>query len=95
MPNEWTADVLRAEYSQVREHAFEAHMQAIGWERDTWDAAREGAGLGEEPKVEAVLKGLWKVDGKYLVEGECPVSGATKRSWSGFCSASPRSLATP
>lgn len=30
---------------------------------------------GEEVKVEQVLKGLWKIEGRYsVVEGECPVS---------------------
>jgi len=35
-------------------------------------AGRDDSEVG----VEMVLKGLWKVDGEIVVEGECPVSSA-------------------
>jgi hypothetical protein len=39
------------------------------------DSILAGRDDGEEVGVQCMLKGLWKVEGRYwVVEGECPVS---------------------
>lgn len=45
------------------------------WPEEERDAAIAGM-FGEMADVQAreVLNGLWTVDGKWVVEGECPVS---------------------
>jgi hypothetical protein len=45
------------------------------------DSILAGRDDGEEVGVQCMLKGLWKVEGRYwVVEGECPVSLSP---WSG------------
>lgn len=60
---------MREHWSHVREAAYERTARAAGMD----DASIE-AGRSDVPvDVVMVLKGLWKVDGDWVIEGECPV----------------------
>lgn len=67
------------------ERAAEIQFTAAELPEESWEAAKIGLGIiGEEAEGEAesggkglvveVLKGLWRIPGGTVVEGECPVS---------------------
>jgi hypothetical protein len=53
-----------------RDMEYEQIARKAGLDDRDMEAGRDQS----EVAVELVLKGLWKVDGEVVVEGECPVS---------------------
>ena len=53
-----------------RDLEYEQVARKAGLDSRDMEAGRDQS----EVSVEMVLKGLWKVDGEVVVEGECPVS---------------------
>nr|KIR44162.1 hypothetical protein I312_06629 [Cryptococcus bacillisporus CA1280] len=73
-PTHWTADILRQTYIDHKTAEMEQRLVQQKWPEEERDAAIAGM-FGEMADVQAreVLNGLWTVDGKWVVEGECPV----------------------
>jgi hypothetical protein len=69
-PTEWTAEELQATWRTNRDIEYESIARKAGLDSMDMEAGRDQS----EVSVEMVLKGLWKVDGEVVVEGECPVS---------------------
>jgi hypothetical protein len=69
-PTEWTAEELQATWRLNRDIEYEQIARKAGLDSMDMEAGRDQS----EVSVEMVLKGLWKVDGEVVVEGECPVS---------------------
>lgn len=67
--------MLRQTYMDQKIAEMEQGLLQQKWPEEERDAAI--AGMIEEMEdvqVKEVLNGLWSVDGKWVVEGECPVS---------------------
>jgi len=60
-----------------RDIEYEKIARKAGLDSRDMEAGRDQS----EVSVELVLKGLWKVDGEVVVEGECPVCSFS----SSFC----------
>jgi hypothetical protein len=69
-PVEWTAEQLAETWKHYRDIEYEEIAREAGLDEFDIQAGRDDGEVG----VEMVLKGLWKVDGQVVVEGECPVS---------------------
>lgn len=69
-PTEWTAEELQQQWRLNRDIEYESIARKAGLDSRDMEAGRDQS----EVSVEMVLKGLWKVDGEVVVEGECPVS---------------------
>ena len=69
-PTEWTAEELQEQWRSNRDIEYEQIAREAGLDSMDMEAGRDRS----EIPVEMVLKGLWRVDGEVVVEGECPVS---------------------
>ena len=68
-PVEWTAEELQETWRLNRDIEYESIAKEAGLDAIDMEAGRDTS----EVPVEMILKGLWRVDGEVVVEGECPV----------------------
>ena len=60
------------------EHKWRLAKKELGEMLDDPSAANSLLGEKGEIPVEEVLRGLWKIDSGWVVEGECPVSHSSQ-----------------
>ncbi|WVQ94690.1 hypothetical protein IAU59_001770 [Kwoniella sp. CBS 9459] len=73
-PTEWSKELLQEYWHHYLTRICETQLRRTKVPKEEWDAIKDvQLDKLEDVKVDHVLKGLWKVEGKWVVEGECPV----------------------
>ncbi|OCF42411.1 hypothetical protein I317_03786 [Kwoniella heveanensis CBS 569] len=73
-PNEWSKEFLQEYWHRYLTKLCENQLRKTKVPKGEWEAIKDvQVEKVEDVKVDHVLKGLWKVDGQWVVEGECPV----------------------
>ncbi|WWC68861.1 uncharacterized protein I206_102797 [Kwoniella pini CBS 10737] len=73
-PPKWTKDLLQQFYQNHLNRQCERQLSEQNVESSEWEAFKElQVPKLDDIKVEEKLKGLWRVEDTWVVEGECPV----------------------
>ncbi|WRT65334.1 uncharacterized protein IL334_002277 [Kwoniella shivajii] len=73
-PNSWTKELLQEFYHRYLNKTCEDQLKESDISQANWDAIKElQLPKVDDIKVEQKLKGLWRVENSWVVEGECPV----------------------
>ncbi|WVF66925.1 hypothetical protein IAT40_001668 [Kwoniella sp. CBS 6097] len=73
-PTEWSKELLQEYWHRHLVKICENQLRKTHVPKEEWETIKDlQLGKVDDVNVAHVLKGLWKVDGQWVVEGECPV----------------------